>query len=183
MSRSGTKSRHVPLRDYARVGGCVACALLVVLIASCASTGDMSAYPGTPPVFQKVITVQGQTVGNIYSRTLRWTSDTFVSAKDAIEIQDKESGLIAVRTSFQSVSYTLGAIAGGTYYITYKVKIEMQEGRVRITCDNPIFEYNSRGSSGQIARPLTGMVNEYIDKANKLIANYESYIGTASASW
>ena len=154
--------------------------ILSVLFVGC-TTVDY--HEGPIPIVQKVLTLDGQEASDIYARTLRWASDTFVSAKGAIELQDKDSGLVTIRTGLESQGYDLGRAIGGRYYITYKIKIEVQDGKARITCHNPVFDSIYQGSTTELPRPFASMVKEYTDAAGNVVANYEQYILSESESW
>ena len=154
--------------------------ILSVMFVGCAT---VAYHEGPVPTVQKVIVLDGQAASDIYGRTLRWASDNFVSAKDAIELQDKESGLVTVRTGLESQGYDLGRAMGGRYYITYKIKIEVQDGKARITCHHPDFEGTIQGSTLKISPPFASMVQEYTDAASNVVVSYEQYILSESESW
>lgn len=156
------------------------CLLLsaVILMAGCASVPVSETAP-----LQKVLEVENTTQAKLFAKSQLWASKTFVSAKDAIELTNSEAGLITIRTSFQSYSYTVGMAMGGIYYIVYKVVLEIKDNKVRITCDNPIYQAIYRGNTQQMSKPTAAMVNEYIDKANAIIASYEAAIKAPDTDW
>jgi hypothetical protein len=123
------------------------------------------------------------TATSIFAKTQLWTSNTFVSAKDAIELADKESGILTIRTTYNSNAYAFGSIMGGKYYTTYKIVIEIKDNKARITCQNPQYEVFYQGRT----QPMTGSIDsfnkEFVSKANEIIASYEKYITEKTSSW
>ena len=108
---------------------------LLVSISSCASFTAAEAEP-----IQQVIPLSNLTAAQIFTKSQLWASNTFVSAKDAIELVDKDAGIITIRTRYDAHAYSTGEALGGKYYCTYKILLEIKEGKTRMTCQNPTVE-------------------------------------------
>ncbi len=141
--------------------------LIVLLIMSCTSIPARES-----PEFQDVIELQGMSKAEIYNMALLWTSDTFKSAKSAIEIQNPESGLITAETRYDSTAYVLGMLLGGQYYTTFKVQIEAKDDKVRITCKNPDYRVVSEYGRDSMQKVNQDFVDEYKKYALIIIRSF-----------
>jgi len=80
-----------------------------------------------------VFEVEGMKENEIYSRTLEWLADRIVDSKSAIELKDEENFKIVGRTGFDFIDI-MAMKTPRTILHTFK--IEIKEGRYRITFSN-----------------------------------------------
>lgn len=96
--------------------------------------------------FEKVITVDSIKKNDIYNGLKEWVGMNFVSAKNVIELDDKEAGLIIVNPLRD---YTIGKLQYLCYdgYIKYSIKMQIKEGRFKVVITNFMHENNPGNNS------------------------------------
>ena len=80
-------------------------------------------------LYTDVVQVPGASQAELYARAKLWFADTFKSAKDVVQAEDKETGIIQ-GTAFQGIA----VVVMGTYSpqkLWYTVKIALKEGRYK----------------------------------------------------
>lgn len=103
-------------------------AIALLVITGCASTEDIENAVSEMSV---VIEAEGKSADELFVLANSWAVDTFNSAEAVIEFSDKESGIIKGTFSY--------SISGFNNYDTETtMTIEVREGRLRITFNNPI---------------------------------------------
>ena len=95
-----------------------------------------------------------KTKSQIYSDTKMFIAETWKSAKNVIQYDDKESGAIFIRGRIKKIAGNASRIAD--YWYSYSVKFYMKEQKYRIVIENVEFESCSNGG-GWIAQ----VANEY----------------------
>ncbi|NLI41304.1 MAG: DUF4468 domain-containing protein [Caldisericales bacterium] len=166
------------MKSSLKLGVIVLCNLATFVLLGCVTTQPIITEP-----IQKIIDLNGISSSTIFTKSQLWASKTFVSAKDAIEISDKDAGIITIRTTFQSYAYKIGIALGASYYTTYKVVIEIKENRVRITCQNPTYEVINQGRIQKFSTPTQAMVDEYEYNATSIINSFEAFLKSSATSW
>lgn len=97
--------------------------------------------------YVEVVTADGLTKDQLYSAALAWFGETFRSAKNVIEVQDREAGRIIAKPLFQYEPTIFMASARIRGVVRYSVTVEVKDGRYRYTIDGFVHE-GSRGERG-----------------------------------
>ena len=80
-------------------------------------------------LYTDVVQVPGASQAELYARAKLWFADTFKSAKEVVQAEDKEAGIMQ-GTAFQGIA----VVVLGTYSpqkLWYTVKIALKEGRYK----------------------------------------------------
>ena len=79
----------------------------------------------------------------IYSAIIEWIGTNYQSAKTILEIQDKDNGLIILNALFD---FKCTGLSGMHYsgVIKYKMKIQVRDGRFKVTIGNFTHEAKKR---------------------------------------
>lgn len=85
-----------------------------------------------PVACSEVIQMEGLSQREIYNTAKNWLITSFKSAKDVIQMDDVEGGLIIGKgsTDYKNKSITYAASSG---YISFVIKIQARDGRFKIT--------------------------------------------------
>lgn len=83
---------------------------------------------------QKVITLDSTTSKEIYQRAKLYFAEAYKSAKDVIQLDDAEQGVI-VGKAFTKETYTV-MLAIAELEVWYMLRVECKEGRYRYTIEN-----------------------------------------------
>lgn len=98
--------------------------------------------------WEKVDTVN-KTKSELYSDTKMFIAQEWKSAKDVIQNDDKESGMILVKgTTKESVVYMMGF---HEFYFSYTVKFMVKDGKHKIMIDNVGCVSHTAKVNGKIA--------------------------------
>ncbi len=129
----------------------------------------------------------------IYSDTKMFIGETWKSAKDVIQNDDKENGLILIRGLNQvSTSINMG-MQQLTYYFSYSVKFQMKDKKYRITLDNvlcddavttgtykakviPINSYTGVMEMGLPKKQYWEVMDKLKLDLNEILISYRNYI-------
>ncbi len=108
-----------------------------------------------PLMFSEVIPSEGRTKDQLYSAAVAWFGETFQSAKNVIDIQDREAGRIIGKPLFKytPVIFMAGERVRGVVH--YDVTIEVKDGRYRYKIDNFTHEGSSGSYSGIPLAPIS----------------------------
>lgn len=100
-----------------------------------------------PYSFTEVVKVENKSAGDIYYQSKIWLADTYKSAKDVIQIDDKENNTIVGKGTlkYNSKIFAGGAAISGT--IDYTIRIMAKDGRYKYEFTDFIHQGNDRGSS------------------------------------
>jgi len=102
--------------------------LTAIVASGCAAPGA-----NTPLLeAQNVYEVPGYSRQEIYERSKMWVADTFVDAKEVIEIADPEKGLIMANGAFDLV----GPMSGKRQLTRFSLRIDVKDGKLRTTYKN-----------------------------------------------
>jgi hypothetical protein len=126
----------------------------LVIFPVATAVSEEKSPPQTPqPVESKtiayveVVTADGLTKDQLYSTALAWFGETFRSAKNVIEVQDREAGRIIAKPLFPYEPTIFMAVARIRGVVRYSVTVEVKDGRYRYTIDGFVHE-GSRGENG-----------------------------------
>jgi len=136
-------------------------AAMALFLLVCLSSPDLADTPekvqGLFPLdpsgkvfFQEVVTTEGVSAGDLYSQAKAWAALAYRSAKDVIQLDDREGGRLVLKGSIQD------AIGGtGTFFVRHTFAIEVKDGKYRYTVDG--FQWAPAGGSEQ---PLESFLNK-----------------------
>lgn len=112
------------------------CLLTVVKL-----TGQQQAVD--PLIYSRVLTVDSATKSAIYDKALIWCSKSFSDSKDAINVKDKESGIVAGKASIKNYYKVPGkkdSVASWLFsdYV-FDWLIEVKDGKARFSTKNVAY--------------------------------------------
>jgi len=152
----------------------------VAIIESCGTTRVPAELGVT--VMQKVIEVPNVTKDELFVRANAWAVKQFVSAEAVIEYSDKESGTIMGK---YTVDYSR---AQTSFRCRQTIAIEVRDGRIRITIDDPYEKHIGYGGEliySKVYKPLKG--GSALPVVNNLwkgtIASFEKAILETRENW
>ena len=132
-----------------------------------------------------------KTKTQIYADTKLFIAEAWNSAKDVIQNDDKENGIVLIKGL--SKSRITGVWGYSDYYFSYTVQFRMKDGKYRITLDNVDYD-NAITTSTSKPSPLSldgfqgafkdGMTEKNYNKVieglkdnlNTLVLSYQSYM-------
>lgn len=82
--------------------------------------------------YQQVILAEGKTKEQLYVALNYWATATFKD-HNAITLNDKEAGCIIISSTIPSIVEHMGTISKYTVSITPVIRLDIKEGRVRVT--------------------------------------------------
>ena len=82
--------------------------------------------------YQQVIQAEGKTKEQLYVALNYWATATFKD-HNAITLNDKEAGCIIISSTIPSIVEHIGTISKYTVSITPVIRLDIKEGRVRVT--------------------------------------------------
>ncbi|MBQ7987047.1 MAG: DUF4468 domain-containing protein, partial [Bacteroidaceae bacterium] len=86
--------------------------------------------------YQQVIQAEGKTKQQLYVALNYWATATFppsASEGSAITLNDKEAGCIIISSTIPGIVEHMGTISKYTVSITPVIRLDIKEGRVRVT--------------------------------------------------
>ena len=104
-------------------------ALSIFFLASCAAQKYTAADYPIPFQIEQIDTVAG-TKDALFVKANEWVAKTFNSAKDVIQMHDKEAGKIIAKGIMETKG-TIGLISG-SYFIKYTISIDVKDGRCKV---------------------------------------------------
>ena len=84
-------------------------------------------------LYQEVVPIEAATTAQIYSRAKATIATTYKSAKDVIQLDDKDAGRIVAKGNFR-----LGDRS--SVYVNHTTTVEAKDGRYRITIGDLVAE-------------------------------------------
>lgn len=82
--------------------------------------------------YQQVIQAEGKTKEQLYVALNYWATATFKD-HNAITLNDKEAGCIIISSTIPGIVEHMGTISKYTVSITPVIRLDIKEGRVRVT--------------------------------------------------
>jgi hypothetical protein len=129
---------------------------------------------------QKVVVLDSVTQKNVYSRAKLYFAETYKSAKDVIQLDDSEQGLI-VGKAYTTGSYSV-MLTIATLEVWFTLKIECKDSKYRYTLDNIKTTNNIPAESWWKYPNMNKKVRDCIGKSlSELCTNMESYMKKAIA--
>lgn len=127
--------------------------------------------------FESILDITDKDKNEIYIKANSWFVETFNHAESVIEFQDKESGKIIGKYTF---NYNEGIYS---YMVKQTVDIEMKDQKIRIKIYNPFFKVTSGlGETYHNAKYKVLETEKGIAKAQQewkeLSASLEAYLNT-----
>jgi hypothetical protein len=104
------------------------------------------AKTSTGPQWSKVDSVK-KSKDQIYSDTKMFIAEGWKSAKDVIQNDDKDKGVILIRTSINKKIILGGGLTEASLWYTYNVKFLMKDGKYKIIVDNFNYDHGTGGAS------------------------------------
>ena len=82
--------------------------------------------------YQQVISDPGKTKQQIYVALNYWATATF-DDKQAITLNDKEAGCIIIKSTIRNIAEHMGTLNSYSVSITPVIRLDIKEGKVRVT--------------------------------------------------
>jgi hypothetical protein len=115
--------------------------------------------------YQQIVECPGKTKEQLYIMLNYWTTATFKD-KQAITLNDKESGTIIISSTMANIALHTGTINEYSISITPVIRIDIKEGRIRVTYtvqNYDVLKNQGAGWVGGILRDENGKRNPYGD--------------------
>lgn len=93
--------------------------------------------------FSTVVQVEGVSKDELYLRAHGWIIKSFNSAKDVVQLDDKEAGKIVCKT-VTTLSAGKGFFGKVVMDIYYLLTIEVRDDRYKISASNFVHQYNEK---------------------------------------
>ena len=128
--------------------------LLLCLLCYSLSAAAQDPYAGIPRdsatgklAYQGIVPVPGASKEALFVRAHEWVSATFRSAKDVVQLDDKQAGVLVVKGCY--IPTSIGSTGIYATYYWHTVKIEVKDGRFRYT----ITDFYKEGGTRLTAFP------------------------------
>ena len=113
--------------------------------------------------YQQVIPAEGKTKEQLYVALNYWATATFPpssSGGHAITLNDKEAGCIIITSTIPSIVEHMGTISKYTVSITPVIRLDIKDGRVRVTYTVQSYDILRDISGGWLGIPPDGGPNK-----------------------
>ena len=108
--------------------------------------------------YQEVIEAPGKTKNQLYVALNYWATATFKD-KQAITLNDKENGCIIISSTIKDIVEHIGTLNGYSVSITPIIRIDIKDGRIRVTYTVQNYDI-LRDKSGGYLSGLTATSDE-----------------------
>jgi len=105
-----------------------------------------------------VVTAPKQTKEKLFGIINQWIAINYKSAKDVIQLNDKENGIIIVKGVFPNV-YCSGMASPPD--VSHAMTIKIKEGKVKISFNNFVVDYSSYGSTFNLEDAILGKISSH----------------------
>ena len=102
--------------------------------------------------FQEVIEAPGKSKQQLYVALNYWATATFKD-KQAITLDDKEAGCIIISSTIKNIAEHMGTINSYSVSITPVIRIDIKEGRIRVTYTVQNYDILGDRSGGWLSMP------------------------------
>lgn len=109
-------------------------------------------------VYEKVITIEGETKEKLYSASTKWISDSFKSAKSVIESQDASTGQIVGWAYGELPPVNPEALMYVAIRLKYHIQINCKDGKARIRFYNINHHQSSSTYVSETNTPLESIL-------------------------
>jgi len=116
--------------------------------------------------YQQVIEAPGKTKQQLYIALNYWVTATFKD-KQAITLNDKEAGCIIISSTLQNIVSHTGTLNSYSVSITPIIRIDIKEGRVRVTYTVQNYDILADISGGWLSAPASENRSTYGDPKRK----------------
>ena len=126
--------------------------------------------------FQQVFEAPGKTKSQLYVMMNYWTTATFKD-KQAITLNDKETGTIIVNATMQSIANHTGGFSQYSVSITPIIKIDIKDGKIRVTYTVQTYDVLRDVSGGILGAILSDNSGTFDDpkRKEKNVTNRDLY--------
>jgi hypothetical protein len=104
------------------------------------SQQSLQSVEAKPIEYIEVVSVDGLTKDQLYSAALAWFGETFKSAKNVLDVQDREAGRIVGKPLYQYEPTVFIGSARIRGVVSYSVTLEVKDGRYRYIIGNFVHE-------------------------------------------
>ena len=104
--------------------------------------------------YQQVIEVAGKTKDQLYVALNYWATATFKD-NNAITLNDKEAGCIIISSTIKGIAQHIGTLNKYAVSITPVIRLDIKEGRVRVTYTVQNYDVLADISGGWLSPPDT----------------------------
>jgi len=115
-------------------------------------------------MYEAIDTVMGASRDQLYHKAKLWLTNEFVSSKDVIQIDDKDSGQIIGKGNFDYEYSVLGTSA--TWVCSFTIKIDCKDNKARIQ----IYNISARCAASMTAEYM----NEHPGSSKKHIKSIDN---------
>lgn len=115
--------------------------------------------------YQQVIEAPGKSKGQLYIALNYWATATFKD-KQAITLNDKDAGCIIISSTIRDIAEHMGTLNKYAVSITPVIKIDIKEGRVRVTYTVQSYDVLADISGGWLS-PTDNSGKTYGDSKRK----------------
>jgi hypothetical protein len=116
--------------------------------------------------YQQVIEAPGKTKEQLYIALNYWATATFKD-KQAITLNDKESGCIIISSTLPNIAEHIGTLNKYSVSITPVIRIDIKEGRIRVTYTVQTYDVLADISGGWLS-PTDDSKKTYGDSKRKM---------------
>lgn len=116
--------------------------------------------------YQQVIEAPGKTKEQLYIALNYWATATFKD-KQAITLNDKEAGCIIISSSIPNIAEHMGTFNKYSVSITPLIRIDIKEGRIRVTYTVQTYDVLADISGGWLS-PTDDAKKTYGDSKRKM---------------
>jgi len=141
----------------------------VLMLCGCAS---IRIVPENEKQVSKVYDYPNLSKTEIYEKSRQWLAETYTSAQDVIQYQDKDSGKVIGRGSKTMYHNLSNPFLIGIFTCTYAIIIEAKDNKARITFNTYTLCADS------IRQPLNNqnMIDEMNTSLTEAAENFNTYI-------
>jgi hypothetical protein len=102
--------------------------------------------------YQEIIEAPGKTKQQLYIALNYWATATFRD-NNAITLNDKDAGCIIISSTIKNIAEHTGTLSKYSVSITPVIRLDIKEGRVRMTCTVQNYDVLSDVSGGWLSIP------------------------------
>lgn len=102
--------------------------------------------------YQEIIEAPGKTKQQLYIALNYWATATFRD-NNAITLNDKDAGCIIISSTIKNIAEHTGTLSKYSVSITPVIRLDIKEGRVRMTCTIQNYDVLSDVSGGWLSIP------------------------------
>jgi hypothetical protein len=93
--------------------------------------------------FSRVVSIENVSKNELYDRAKSWFAETYKSAKDVIQMDDKEAGKLIGKGNFRYDSKVFSGSTQTTGWISYTITLQVKDNKYRYEITN--FRHDGNG--------------------------------------